>query len=613
MASSGSISKTAVWVLLALLILGLAGFGATNLSGNLRSVGSVGDKQIEVGRYVRDLQQEMRAVEAQTGQPLTFAQAREIGLDRAVLQRLVAQRAIDNEATELGLSVGDGNVRDQVLKIPAFQGINGGFDRDSYRFALENAGLSEADFETQLREETSRNLLQSAVLNGVKMPDSYADALIAYVGERRDFTFARLGADALDAPLPTATEDELRAYHSDNQEDFTLPATRKITYAWLTPDMLVDQVELEESALRDAYAERASEYNQPERRLVERLVFPDQEAADQAAAALEVNGTNFEALVDERGLALADVDLGDVDRLELDAAGEAVFSAEVGDVVGPLPSSLGPALFRVNGILPAQSVSYEDALPELREGLALDRARRLIDAQADSLDDLLAGGATLEELAQDSDMALGQIDWTEESGEDIAAYADFREAAAKLSDSDYPAIASLDDGGLYAMRLDDSLPERPAPFDVARDAVAAALNSTRLHAALEAKAATLLPQLTEGTSFADLGLTVTEESDRTRGGFLPNVPASFLEGVFDMDPDTFKSIPGDDQVLIVRLNAVKPPEDNAQVTQMRQGLQAQVSQGLANDLLDIYATEVTLRAGPQVDQRAVDAVLATLQ
>ena len=39
-----SISKGFVWVILALLIVGLAGFGATNLSGTVRSVGAVGDK-----------------------------------------------------------------------------------------------------------------------------------------------------------------------------------------------------------------------------------------------------------------------------------------------------------------------------------------------------------------------------------------------------------------------------------------------------------------------------------------------------------------------------------------------------------------------------------------
>ena len=41
-----SISKGFVWVILALLIVGLAGFGASNLSGTVRSVGAVGDNRL---------------------------------------------------------------------------------------------------------------------------------------------------------------------------------------------------------------------------------------------------------------------------------------------------------------------------------------------------------------------------------------------------------------------------------------------------------------------------------------------------------------------------------------------------------------------------------------
>ena len=63
---SSTISKSAVWVLLSLLILGLGGFGVTNLSGNVQSVGRVGDQEIAIDSYARELQQEIRAIEAPT-------------------------------------------------------------------------------------------------------------------------------------------------------------------------------------------------------------------------------------------------------------------------------------------------------------------------------------------------------------------------------------------------------------------------------------------------------------------------------------------------------------------------------------------------------------------
>ena len=90
-------SKTAVWILMGLLILGLGGFGATNLTGTVRTVGTVGDKDISVDDYARALQEELRALEAQTGQSLPFVQAQAFGIDRMVLSRLSTTRSMDAE------------------------------------------------------------------------------------------------------------------------------------------------------------------------------------------------------------------------------------------------------------------------------------------------------------------------------------------------------------------------------------------------------------------------------------------------------------------------------------------------------------------------------------
>ena len=63
-----SLGNTFVWIIMGLLILGLAGFGATNLSGTIRTLGHVGDETISIDKYGRALQSEIRQIEAQTGQ-----------------------------------------------------------------------------------------------------------------------------------------------------------------------------------------------------------------------------------------------------------------------------------------------------------------------------------------------------------------------------------------------------------------------------------------------------------------------------------------------------------------------------------------------------------------
>ncbi|MEQ6203751.1 peptidyl-prolyl cis-trans isomerase [Sulfitobacter sp. HNIBRBA2951] len=613
MAQKSSIGKTAMWGLMGLLFLGLGGFGAVNLSGNIRTIGSVGDKPIAVDTYARQIQQELQATSRRTGTPMSFAQAQQLGLDRAVLQRILRDRALDHEATQIGLSIGDEELRDRILQVASFQGIDGEFDREGYAQSLRSAGLSEAEFEVSLREEAARQLLQGAVLSGVEMPAVYSETLVAFVGERRDFTWTLLDEDTLETPIAAPDDAALKAYFEANAETFVLPATKKITYAWLNPTDIIDQIEMPEEELRAEYEARAEQYNQPERRLVERLVFADQTAADQAAAALEVGGSTFEQLVQERGLALQDVDLGDVGKAALGGAGDVVFGAEVGDVVGPAPSDLGPALFRVNAVLPAQNTTFEQAEPELRDALATDRAIRLVEARAEGFDDSLAGGITLEALAEQTDMTLGQIDWTVDSSDSIAAYEGFRQAAATINAGDFPKIKQLDDGGVFAMRLDEALPERPATYDDVADEVATRWRDDQLVAALNERAAQAKAAIEDGASLPELGFTAREEVDQIRSAFIAATPAGFMAEVFEMAEGDVSILEGTDTVVVVTLDAIKEAGDSDEAQALTAQLRQQQNQSLARGLFEVFADDTLQRAGQSIDPRAINAVHVNFQ
>ncbi len=604
-----NLSKTFVWIILLLLIVGLAGFGATNLSGTVRTVATIGDKEITIEAYSRALQNEMRAFEAQTGSTMPFSQAEQFGLPQQVLSQLVTAKSFDYEAEQLGLSVGDEELAQVLSQIQAFQDANGNFDRDAYRFALQNAGLTEASFEEDMRDETARTILQGAVLSGTTLPQTYVDTLLSYAGEKRAFTYATLDEASLQTGMPVPTDEEIQAYYDANVDNYTRPETKVLTYAWLTPSMILDTVEVDEETLRTAYEERDAQYNIPERRLVERLVFSDEAAAQDAKTRIDAGETDFETLVSDRGLELADIDLGDATLGSLGAAGEDVFAAEPGTVVGPLQSSLGPALFRVNGVLAAQSTPFEEARDQLRDELALDRARRVIETQAQSYDDELAGGATLEQLASDTEMQIGQIEWAGESEEGIAGYEAFREAAQAIQDGDFPTIEPLGDGGVFALRLDEVLPEAPLPLDAVRDRVRTGWEREQATAALTEAAETLVGQVGEGRTFTDLGLDTQTESGLARNAQVTDLPAGLLAAVFEMEPAQIRILPGNGQVTLVRLDEILPVDPESEESQaLADQLREQAANDVAQDLYRALAANIQSRTNVQVNQQALNAV-----
>ncbi|WP_293576275.1 peptidylprolyl isomerase [Phaeobacter sp.] len=606
------VSNTFVWILMGLLIVGLAGFGAVNFTGSVGAVAQVGDQEVSVDDYARELQREQRALEAQTGQRLPIAQMTALGLDRVVLSRLIAIAALDQESANLGLSIGDENLIAEISQIEAFQDTNGAFSRDNYQFALRNIGLTEREFEADLRREAARTLVQGAIMAGVEMPSTLRDTLTNYVGARRSFDWVLVDPSSVALTTVEPTEAELRTYYDDNIADFTLPRTKVITYAALRPDALIDEIDIDEAALEQLFNERSAQYQSPERRLVERLVFSDQEAASSAKAQLDINGTTFEALVSDRGLTLQDISLGDVSRAELGAAAEGVFAAEVGQVVGPLDSDLGPALFRINGRLEARVTALDDVRADLRAELAADRARRLIESRAEEINDLLAGGATLEELLDEPGMELGKLNWSAGSSDGIAAYEGFRSAAATVTLDDFPEVAFLDDGSLFALRLDEELEPRPQPFDEAQDALRAAWQDSRLQAALQAEAERLAEQLRSGATLTET-VSLTSETGLTRSAYIDTAPQGLMAEVFRLSPGDVAVVSDGTATAVLRLIEELPVAETPDMAALSEAMGLQLDQALSQALFEAFVQDVQVRAAPRIDPQALSAIHANFQ
>jgi peptidyl-prolyl cis-trans isomerase D len=604
-------SNLFVWVILGLLFVALAGFGIGSFSGGASRVGAVGDVEVTAQDYALALQQEIRARIAETGQPVSLRDLQANGTDRAVLQSLMARAALSNEALQMGLSVGDAEVARQVQAIEAFQGIDGGFDREAYAFELRQLGLDIAEFEENLREDTARSLLQLAVVGGLRPNPMMAEAIAAFQGEARDATILTLTEADLPAGLPAPDAADLQAYYEENPQRFTRPEAKRIQYVWITPGMLMDEIEIDEADLRRLYEDRAEDYIQPERRLLERLVFLEADAAQAAAEAIAAGETDFDSLVAERGLSLEDVDLGDVGREALpEAAAEAIFGSDALDVFGPFETPLGPALYRVNAVLSANEVPFEEAQEELRQELAAEAARRAIGDMREGIDDLLAGGALLAELADTTDLVLGEIDYTAAAEDGIAAYDAFRAAARAVQEGDFAEVLDLSDGGIFALELVEVVPPTLPPLAEIEDEVRAGWRQSALRAQLVARGEALMAEIAAGdAALADLGPTETETALR-RQDFVPDAPPTLVPQLFQLSqPGDMVLVPGADRAMILRLDAIRPAaRDDAQVAVLLDILGQTLSQSMAQDVFEAYGQALQAEAGMTVDQSVVNAV-----
>ncbi|MGY6548411.1 MAG: SurA N-terminal domain-containing protein [Roseinatronobacter sp.] len=597
--------------IMGLLMLSLLGFGVEGFGGRSSAIGTVGDRRITANEFGRALQTELRALQGQFGQPITMEQARLFGLDRLVLDQLVTGAVLDNETERLGISAGDVTVQQEILQISAFQGLTGAFDRETYRFALQNVGMSEREFEDSIRQDIARILLQRAVTSGATAPSVQIDTLLEFQAQTRDLSITTLTADDLPAPIPRPDARALEAFHSENIARYTMPEGKRIRYAKITPDMMIDLVEIDEALLRQAYEARITEFSQPERRLVERLVFPDLTSAEAARARIDAGEASFEDLVAERGLDLDDTDMGDVSRAELGAAGEMVFALDGPGIAGPAQTNLGPALFRMNAILAARETPFEDAREQLREEQVADLARRMLLDDLDLFEDLLAGGASLEELAAETQMELGEIDWRPGITTGVAAYESFREAAMRVAAGDFPEIMALEDGGLFTVELIEILPEAPQPLEDIRSQVTADWQRAQLLDQLQDLAATFAASLRDDVTPPQIVALPTRFDGIRRTDFLPDLPRDLVEEAFAMTQGDIRVVPGTSRVHVLELHASHSPDPlRDDVAEIRAALDLQLQQSLAQDLFGYFTASLREGTRIQLNQQVIDAVQA---
>jgi len=611
-------SNIFVWAIIGLLIVGLAGFSIGAGGGGSTNVARVGDQEVSAETFARTLDQEMRAISTQVGRNLTVAEAQQFGIDRSVLARLVADAALDEEAARVGVSVGDDLVREQVLAVPAFAGADGAFDRETYTFVLQRTGMDPAGFEALLRREITRETLAGSVQAATALPQVATDTVLGFLGERRSIDWVRLDGSLLETPVPAPTDAELAAEHEANPERYTRPETRRITYAALTPAMLAAGIEVPEAELRAAYEAEPGRFGAPERRILDRIGFGSAGDAEAARARLDAGEITFDALAAERGLSTAETDQGEVAASELGAAAEAVFGADGPGIVGPVETALGPSIYRVNAILGATMTPFEEAREELRAERALRAAGdRLFDATG-GVDDLLAGGATLEEIAAETEMEIGTIELNTQSAGGLADDPAFVTLANGADEGVETDLAELETGGIVTLRVEAIEPPALIPLAEVRDRVAADWTAARTAEALEARAVEWTAELDGGLAFGDLterlGAVAQAAGPLTRSDVVPGLVPEVVADVFELDEGAAITRADGDGIILVQLTSVEPfdpeSEENAQVLE---GVNARFRAEAAQDLLSLYTAAIRDEAGVSVNQNMINAAITQLQ
>jgi len=609
-----------VWAVMGFLILGLGGFGLTGAfqtSGG-STVASVGDEKISADAYLTALQQDLQRASQDFGQNITLDQARIFGIDQSSLRRQLTLAALTNEAKRLNLSVGDEAVRDALLASPAFQIAEGVFSEATYDLVLNQQRMTREAYETLLRNDQTQNVISRAVSGAIGPQDTSARVLMDFIGETRDIIWAEIDASTLSTETETPSGPALQAYYDANPDAFTTPETRKISYAMLTPEMLAADVEISDEAIQEVYDAQKDFFNTPERRIVDRIIFGNADDAAAAMVRLDAGEASFEDIATERNLTANEYGVGVVRANQLSTAAAALLfaSSETG-LYGPVAATLGPAIFRVNAALDGTTVSLEDAREDIRNALASEQSGTLMLTKIGEIDDLVAGGASLEELADESDMVLFTIDYSAASTDDITADAAFILEAISAEVEQERDLIELENGGILVLRVNEIAPAALRSFEDSRAQAVVGATAAATLQRVQDYADELVAQIAAGAdlsaTLSALGVTPNIGVRVTRTSPPAGLSPLLGQALFSQEDGTAKAYPTETGAIIIdvsRVQAFDPLSDNGK-TFLSQA-ETQVKDDIASDMYILFANAVLGSSEVTVNQGMIDQILVSL-
>ena len=610
--------------LLGMILMGMlvVSFGVWGIADIFRGYGqqtliSVGDTEISSQDYMRAQQDVLRSMSAQAKRSLSLQEARALGLDRQVLERLIGGAAVDNHAKSLHLSIADSTLLEQIMKDPAFKDAAGNFSPLAFQQAMQTIGMNEQGYLNSLRERNLRRQILTTVGNVVNSPDMLISALNSYNGETRTLRYV-LVPESVVGTIPDPSEEDLKRYYENHQTKFTQPEFRKIGVLAVTPETVKDQVTITEADLKAAYEANKDTLGKPERRQVQQISFPNLAAANAAYQKLQ-SGTDFVALAKEQNLSETDIDLGVLSRAQLadPAIAEAAFNLELNKVAEPVTGKLGGVvLLRVTLIEPGKTPTYEEAKPELEKTLLKERAAGAIFDLHDKIEDQLGSGSRLSEIADKFKITYQLIDQVDREGRKpdgsavtLPAQKDLLNAAfATDTGVENDPIDAKDEGVIWYEVL-GVVPEQVKPFDQVKDEAAKDWRADELRTKVAKYAQDLVTSLNGGKTLEevakDLKAEVMTSDPVKRDGITVNVLPPAVAQAFTLPVKGYGSAPSaaEEGRIVFQVDKVTPPEPLAAAEADR--LKQQLGLLISEDAISEYFAALETRYGVKVNQPAL--------
>jgi peptidyl-prolyl cis-trans isomerase D len=384
--SQGPLAITIVGLII--ISFAVTGVGSYLGSSSTPAAATVNGEDITLNDVEAAYQNQRARMEAQFGESVAAAFANETYLETfrtQVLDQLISEKLIEQQATELGLRVSTEQIKQTIFDIDAFK-IAGQFDNDTFQAVIARQNFTPASFRAYLRKQMTTEQL-SNVINGSSF--SIDDEVTAILRLQQQTRTARtLEVSAADfATDVTVSDEEVEQYYQSNLSDFDTQEQVKLSYVTISvADLITNEVVTEEDVFAN-YEENLAAYQTLEERRISHILieFGDDESAAKATAEevlalVQVAEADFAKIASERSTDTISAEVGgDLDFISRGDWSESFEDAafglkEVGDSSGLVQTEFGYHIIKLTELIPIITTPFAEVQEELTQRLLRDKA-----------------------------------------------------------------------------------------------------------------------------------------------------------------------------------------------------------------------------------------------
>jgi peptidyl-prolyl cis-trans isomerase D len=385
------------------------------VSGALPSdqLAQVNGRGISVLEFRSAYQRQVAAYRQAYGANVSDQLLKQLGFEQQVLQQLINEQAIVAEATRLGMTVSDEEIRQRILAMPEFQ-LNGQFVGEAQYQAMLNSArppMTSSEFETGLRRQLLVEKLRAVVTDWVAVTDAEADAEYAHRNEKVKVQLVHVPSSGFLSQM-AATDAEVAAYFDAHKETYRIGERRKVRYVLVDVESLRQGIVVPSREVERYYNDNIELFSTPEQVRASHILFKTEgkDLAAVKAAAEKVlkeakGGADFAELAkkyseDESNAKLGgDLDYFTRGRMvpEFD---EAVFGAQPGVLPDLVQTSFGFHIIKVVDKKAGSTRTFDEVKAQIREQLVAEKAQRQADLRAEEVAKEIKTPADLDKVSK---------------------------------------------------------------------------------------------------------------------------------------------------------------------------------------------------------------------